>query len=350
MTSKKALLAATTILAALSAPAFAEVDLPWFEAQTEDMTAEGAYQKDGPWTVALVFPDLSNSWRVQAVEEARIAAANNDNIKEFIVTNYQEDVSVMVSDMEDMVARGVDAIMVHTGQIGLLGEVVKSANEKNIPVINLGQIDSDIDYPVQMGAGGASYGRIGGEWLVEQLGGEGEIWALRGIAGHSEDVTRYQGMQEAISASNLAVTREDYGTWSYESSKPLCESWVLSGDLPDAIWSAGADMTRACVDVFEELGVPLIPMTGEGNNGYLRQWNDRGFESVAAPFLPSMFAVGLDAVEELLNGGSLHRVYWAEPEAITNDNLAEYYHPNANDNLWVPTTLTDEDIARLFPR
>jgi len=350
MTLMKTLLTATTFLVGLSAPVFAEADLSWFEAQTENMTAEGAYQKEGPWTVALVFPDLSNSWRVQAVEEARIAAANNPKIKDLIVTNYRDDVSVMVSDMEDMIARGVDAIMVHTGQVGLLDEAVKTANERGIPVINFGQIDAEIDYPVQMWAGGETYGRIGGEWLVKTLGGEGEVWALRGLAGHSEDVARFTGLSASFKGTSIKITREDYGGWSYEGSKPLCESWILSGNLPDAIWSGGADMTRACVDVFVELGVPIIPMTGEGNNGLLRQWNEQGFDAVGAPFPPSMFAIGLNAVEELLSGGRLNRVYWADPEPITNDNLGEYFHAEANDNLWVPTTLSDKDISRLFPR
>jgi ribose transport system substrate-binding protein len=350
MTRPQTLLAAGALALSLATPAMADPDLSWFAPQTEAMTAPGAYQKDGPWTVALVFPDLSNSWRVQAVEEARLAAAANDRIAELIVTNYREDVSVMVSDMEDMIARGVDAIMVHTGQVGLLGEAVKSAEARGIPVINFGQIDPQIDYPVQMWAGGESYGRTGGAWLAETLGGAGEVWALRGVAGHSEDVARFTGMQEALAGTEIAITREDYGAWSYEGAKPLCESWVLSGDLPDAIWSSGADMTRACVDVFDELGVPIIPMTGEGSNGLLRQWHEQGFDSVAASFPPSMFAVGLNAVEALLSGETLARVYWAEPEPITGANLAEYYHDGANDNLWVPTTLSDADIARLFPR
>ncbi|MCV2894652.1 substrate-binding domain-containing protein [Lentibacter sp. XHP0401] len=350
MTKLKQLLTATTALAFAGGVALAEPDLLWFEAQGDAMTEAGAFKKDGPWTVALVFPDLSNSWRVQAVEEARSAAAADERFEDLIVTNYQEDVSVMISDVEDMLARGVDAIMIHTGQIGLLNEQVEKAKELGIPVINFGQIDPDIDYASQMWAGGESYGRTGGEWLVEKLPDGGEVWALRGIAGHSEDVARYNGMSAAIDGAGIEVTREDYGAWSYEGSKPLCESWVLSGDLPDAIWSGGADMTRACLDVFAELGIEPILMTGEGNNGLMRQWSEMGLDSMAASFPPSMFAVGLNGVAELLDGGQLAKSYWAEPEAITNDNLAEYYHPEANDNLWVPTTLTSEQISELFPR
>ena len=95
---KKALLATATaglmINTALAAP-----DLLWFQSQSDDSTEAGTYTKEGPWTVALVFPDLSNSWRVQAVEEARVTAEADTRIAELIVTNYQEDVSVMISDM-----------------------------------------------------------------------------------------------------------------------------------------------------------------------------------------------------------------------------------------------------------
>lgn len=341
---------AATATLLMTMPVHAEApDLLWFEATTDAATEAGAYTREGPWTVALVFPDLSNSWRVQAVEEVRAAAAADPRIAELIVTNYRDDVAVMVSDMEDMIARDVDAIIIHTGQAGLIGSQVDAANAKGIPVINFGDMDDEIAYPVQMWTGGAVYGKVGGEWLRETLGGEGRIWALRGLAGHSEDNARYEGMMAEIDGTNIEIVREDFGQWSYEGSKAICESWVLSGDIADAIWSAGADMTRACIDVFSELGMEMIPMTGEGNNGFLRQWNDLELDSVAASFPTSMFGVGLNAAAGLLEGESLNTRYWASPEPITNDNLAEYYVEGANSNLWVPTTLSQERILELFP-
>lgn len=337
-----------TLLSAVSVQAEAP-DLLWFEPTTDAMTEAGSFTKEGPWTFALVFPDLSNSWRVQAVEEVRAAAAADPRIEELIVTNYRDDVSVMVSDMEDMIARDVDAIIIHTGQAGLIGEQVDAANAKGIPVINFGDMDDEIAYPVQMWTGGAAYGKVGGEWLREKMGGEGRLWVLRGLAGHSEDNARYDGLMAEIGDTNIEIVREDFGLWSYEGSKSICESWVLSGDVADALWSAGADMTRACVDVFTELGLDIIPMTGEGNNGFLRQWNDLGFDSVAASFPTSMFGVGLNAAAALLEGEALNARYWASPEPITNDNLGEYFVEGANSNLWVPTTLSEERILELFP-
>ena len=50
----------------------------------------------------------------------------------------------------------------------------------------------------------------------------------------------------------------------------LRKSRRASGQPVDGIWFSGADMTRACFDVFKEIGKPLVPMTGEANNGFLR--------------------------------------------------------------------------------
>ena len=348
---KKLATAAALATLVASSPAVAEQpDLKWFSPTTDAKTTSGTYTKDGPWTIALVFPDLSNSWRVQAVEEVRSAAAADPRIKELIVTNFKEDVSLMISDMEDMISRGVDAIIIHPSQAGLIGDQVEAANAKGIPVINFGQMDDEVSYPVQMWTGGAAFGAVGGAWLRETLGGKGRIWALRGLTGHGEEQARYEGMLAELKGTEIEIVREDFGQWSYEGAKPVCESWALSGDIADAVWSSGADMTRACVDVFLELGLPLIPMTGEGNNGFLRQWHDNGLQSVAASFPPSMFAVGLNVAAALLEGESLNQRYWASPAPITNENLNEFYVATANDNLWVPTTLPDARINELFPR
>ena len=105
---------------------------------------------------------------------------------------------------------------------------------------------------VSVYGGGEAFGRTGGEFLRQKLHGKGTIWVFRGIAGVGEEISRYNGLSEALKGSDIKIGAEVYGDWNYAKGKQLCENLVASGQPVDGIWFSGADMTRACFDVFKE--------------------------------------------------------------------------------------------------
>ena len=72
-----------------------------------------AMAKDGPYVIGLSNFSLGNSWRVQMVEEAKFAAAQQkDLVKQLIVTEAEGDISKQISDIEDLISKKVDAILI----------------------------------------------------------------------------------------------------------------------------------------------------------------------------------------------------------------------------------------------
>ena len=109
-------------------------------------------------------------------------------------------------------------------------------------------------------------------------------------------------------------------------------------------------MTRACIDVFKEAGKPLVPMTGEANNGFLRAWTESKIEAVAPIFPPGLGPAVLRAAVALLEGRSLHKTYYSSPAPIDNTNLKSYYRPDLNNSFWVTSTLPEAEIQKMFKR
>src|SRR6056297_1064037 len=70
--------------------------------------------QEGPFVIGLSNFSLGNSWRVQMVEEARYAASEiyGDLVEELIVTEAEDDISKQISDIEDLIVRQVDAILI----------------------------------------------------------------------------------------------------------------------------------------------------------------------------------------------------------------------------------------------
>ena len=98
-------------------------------------------------------------------------------------------------------------------------------------------------------------------------------------------------------------------------------------------------MTRACFDVFKEIGKPLVPMTGEANNGFLRAWKAAGADSIGPIFSPGLATSMVHAATALLEGKPLYTAYYSDPKPITAANFDQYYRPDLNDAFWFPSTL-----------
>lgn len=317
---------------------------------TQEMTKPGEFQKDGPWTIGMSFPGLGNTWIVQMVQETTYTAAKNDKIEEFIFTEAGWAPAKQVADLEDLIARKVDAIIVAPMAPATVKKQVDAAIAEGILVTTYGSSEGVLNSAVEINLGGKAFGRVGGDWLKQKLDGKGTIWAFRGIAGANEETLRYEGLMEALEGTEIKIGAEVFGDWNYTKGKQLCENLVLSGQPVDAIWFSGADMTRACIDVFNDVGKPLVPMTGEGNNGFLRIWADTGLDSVAPIYTPGIGPALVRATVALLEGETLYKSYYSDPEPISNDTLKDFYRPELNDAFWVTSTLPEDEILKNFKR
>jgi ribose transport system substrate-binding protein len=317
---------------------------------SKEQTKPNEFKKPGPWRIGVSFGGVGNTWIVQMIQEMKHAAAQDKNIGEFIFVEANWQASKQVADVEDLLAKKVDAIIIGPISSAIGAPLAEKAAKSGIPVIVFGAFGKAMPSTVEMMGAGEVFGRQGGEYLRKELNGKGNIWAFRGVAGVEEDQLRYNGFRKAIEGSNIKISQEVFGDWNYAKSKQLCENLVLSGNSPDGIWFSGAEMTRACIDVFKESGRALVPMTGEGNNGFLRVWKSTGVKSVAPQFTPGLGAAVVRASAALLAGKPLYRAYFSSPPPITQADLDKFYRPDLSDAYWMPSTLPEATLKQTFRR
>ena len=310
------------------------------------------YKKAGPWVIGFSWPGVGNTWIVQTIQELKYAGNHDPDVKEFRFSEANWQPAKQVSDIEDLLAHKVDALIIAPIAPELVKSQVQAATAAGVPVIMYLSAGAPTpDATVAIYAGGAAFGKTGGEFLKSKLNGKGVIWAFRGIAGSAEETARYNGLVEALKGSDIKIGAEVYGDWNYAKAKQLCENLVASGQPVDGIWFSGADMTRACFDVFKEIGKPLVPMTGEANNGFLRAWKAAGADSVGPIYTPGLGTAAVRAAIALLKGDTVHKAYLSDPQPpITAANFDKYYRPELNDAYWFPSTLPEDLIKQTFKR
>ncbi len=319
-------------------------------AKSDQVVPADKFKKEAPWVIGMSWPGTGNTWIVQTIQEINYAAAQNPSIKEFRFVDAGWQPAKQVSDIEDLLTNKVDALLVLPIADDLVKAQVDAAVKAGIPVVVFAKLQNLPGATVNVYGGGEPFGRAGGEFLKDRLGGKGTIWAFRGIAGSGEETARYNGFREAIDGTDIKIGAEVFGDWNYPKAKQLCENLVATGQPVDGIWFSGADMTRACFDVFNELGSPLVPMTGEANNGFLRAWKEAGADSVGPIFTPGLGPAILRAAVALLEGKEVNRYYYSDPQPITAENFDDYYRPELNDAYWFPSTLPADEIEKSFKR
>jgi len=309
----------------------------------------GTYAKEGPWKIGFSIWGFGNTWMIQMAEEARHAASENGTIEEFIFTNADSNPTKQIADIEDLIAQGVDALVIAPVSLSAVSPIIDKAHELGIPtVVHSTAVDTD-NYTVDIQGDPHHFGKVMGDFLVEELGGEGNIWVLRGQAGVSEDLFRYEGLQMALEGQDgITISSEQHGDWAYDKGKQVCESLALSDPNPSGIWSSGAAMTHACMDVFTELGLPIPPISGEGNNGFFKVWKASGAKSMAAVFPPAQGAAAVRAAAALLAGEEIYHRYVGQPDPILQADMDQYLREDLNENLWFPSSLPEEKLQEIY--
>lgn len=349
----KSILAVALATTMLCAPSYAE-DVFLLDGVTaregDNPTVEaGKFKKEGPWVIGMsAFGVNANTWTVQVAHETEAAAAKDDRISKFILLDAQFDQKKQIADIEDLIAQNVDAIIVQPVTSTSADASIAKAIAAGIPVVlHTGRIESDA-FTTEIQGGAEHFGKVMGDFLVKELGGEGNIWVLRGLAGHPEDTNRYNGLRQSLEGTKVNILAEEHGDWQYDKSKKLCETLYLNNPEVDGIWSSGADMTRACVDVFKQFGAEIPPISGEGNNGFFGQWIKDGFKSISAEYSPAQGSAGVRAAVALLEGKEMKKHYDYNPEGWDVEKVKQYYRDDLSANVWWPSELSEEKLKELY--
>jgi len=298
---------------------------------------------------------VGNSWRAQMEAEFKARAeylVEEGVIKTYYMTNSNGDIAQQITDMRALIAKGCHAIIITAASPDALSPVCEEAMKAGIVVISFDNYVTTENITAKVGIDEVEFGRCGAQWLVDQLGGKGRIILLNGIAGASVDAMRNQGAMSVFAKyPGIQALGEAHGGWDYAGAKHAVEDFLTVHPHIDGVWSQGGAMTQAALDAFTAAHRPLVPMSGEANNGLLKAWKKNlanGFNSIAPCSPTSMSAVALDTAVKALDGKLVRLHTIISLPVITSDTLDDYVRMDLPDSFWNYTILTAKQINDLY--
>ena len=311
-------------------------------------------KKDG-YVVALCNSSLANTWRVQMQEEWEQEAKKlkeEGTVSDYIITNADGDITQQISDMEDLITKKVDLICISAASPTALAPVVEEAMDEGITVC---VFDNDVDTDncsMKLTLNNVEFAEACAEYVCETLGGKGKVIVLQGTSGTAVGDDRETGLQNVLKKyPDIEVIAEEWCDFDYAKAKSSMESLLSANSDIDGVISLGGAMTLAAIDAYEAAGRPLVPMSGEGQNGFLKVWANKmseGFETVA-PVSPT--CTGSESLRQgikILNGEKVEFEQYIDMPIVTKDNLSEYLREDLSDNYWPPCELPEEQLQKLY--
>jgi len=309
-------------------------------------------KKEGPYRIALVNGFVGNLWRIQMIQTAKAFAEQpgiKDKIKEFKIISTGTDAAAQLGTIEDFINQGYDAIVTIAVSPEGFDRVIKLADRNGVVIVPFDNI-LDTDAVMMVNEDQHAMGVMSAEFLLKELGDvkTGKVLEVRGVPGNSVDRDRHIGFREVMEkqAPNLEVV-EVVGNWDDATSqKVVADALAVHGKFVAAFTQGGS---TGLVHAFLDAGHPMVPMAGEGENGfrkYIAQYKDKGLKGLSYGQSPGLVAISMKAALSALEGNPMPQLI-SVPIPVADYNTLEdgkNYWSNLTDNFFTPNEFPPCDV------
>jgi ribose transport system substrate-binding protein len=260
-----------------------------------------AMAQDQMYTIGISNTVQGNGWREEMICAMKAQALDSGMVESLNIAHRNTDAAGQLEDIRNLIQAGVDAIVLNPANPEGINDAIKEATDAGIVVVAVDQAVTEPSAYV-ISNNQEEYAYLGAKWLFEQLGGEGDVVYMRGAAGASADDDRHRGFQRALEEQpGINVVQEVFTGWQQDQGKQQILDLIASGIPFDGVWTSGID--NVIVDAMVESEVPLVPVVGADNAGFVGQLvNVEGLEGAAVTNPGSIGGAGVALALQILQG------------------------------------------------
>ena len=297
---KKFLAILLTLAMALSLAACGSKEEAPAETPAETPAEESAYK------VALIQQHQTNAFQI-AVTEGAQAKADELGV-ELTILSADQDAATQISQIEQCVTEGFDAILFEPVDPDGLRDAAKAAADAGVVVINIVSFCTDWE---EAGIAAVSCGNNikAGEnemqHVADLLGGKGNVAILTGPSAVTDALDRLTGYENILAnyPEMVQVVAPADCQWDTAQAQATVESWLSAYDLDAIVCQNDGMAVGAGNAAGADSGIVITGLDGTPD-GY-EAIKDGRMTGTVAQDGGAMAANGLAAAVTLLEGGSL---------------------------------------------
>jgi ribose transport system substrate-binding protein len=306
----------------------------------------GTKPEDAKFLVGFANSSVEHPWRI-AIQNAILREAEKYDDIAIITTEAGEDPVRQVNNVEDMLARGIDLLLVCT----VAGEPFKPAVEMmkkaGLPLVPVDRAIVGDDYACYIEQSNLDIGRKAADWIAEQMikkYGEprGKIVELQGVPGNIPAEHRRIGFHEQVAAKwpMLEIVAAQPTDYTRADALTVMENIIQGQKLIDAVYTHEDEIAFGAIDALKEARrLEGVIITGNGGSDRALQSIKKGEMTACFTYSPIDFGlVGMQMAAKILKGETVPKIVKLEGDIITLENVDTYIQQlESNGEVYVST-------------
>jgi ribose transport system substrate-binding protein len=254
----------------------------------------------------------------------------------------QNQAAKQVRDIEDLVTRKVDLIIIATWFAEAITPAVREVNRAGIPIVVLSSdLVGGVDYTTHIWTDSLETGREVGRAVVKALGGKGRVVQIEGKPGSVVNQQRGRGFREVLEREkDVKIVAHAIANYERVQALKAMEDILQAHPKIDAVYAHNDDMALGIMQAFREAG----------RKGEARIYGVDGIQVEALQaildgemtaswlYLP-LGSEGIELAVRILSGKTLPRQILLPSPMITRNNVLEFYDAGARKRKVAPVTL-----------
>lgn len=281
-------------------------------------------------------PAAGHGWMSAITQAAQEQGEELEDV-DLRISEGDNDVNLQISQIEQFINDGVDAIVVLPFDGAALTEVAIDAMEAGIPVVNVDREFSS-EFAARTTILGDNYGMgvSAGEYICERLDGDSDavVAEVAGIDSLPLTQDRSAGFEDALADCGLEVDHRVDGGFSVSEGESAAANLLQAAPEIDALWNHDDDQGVGVLAAIENAGRDEFFMVGgAGSANMMREIQDEESVVEATVIYPSTQAAdGIRLARLLAQGRAMGDLVQLEvpreiqlyAPVVTADNVDQY--------------------------
>ena len=289
-------------------------------------------QESGPEKIKIgyVINFMSHEW-YQNISKSAYARAKEIDV-DLIVADANLDVAAQVSKAENLLAQGVDVLILSPVDAKAMGPIVRQAREAGVNVFTESNPVPEAD--TYVGINNYTGGFKAGQWFVEYAAAKGiepRILVI-GLPNFEDCRQRVDGFKDALEDSDIdyKIVQEVDGQGLKEKAFKVAQDALTANPKINTIYGINDDSTTGGMSAYKAAGLDEEVLTAigfgfEGTVGQTALTGDTPYRAALAMFPNFVGATLVDAAMKLAKGEVLPAHYETPTVVVTRDNIDRFY-------------------------
>ena len=243
------------------------------------------------------------------------------------------------SDIEDMMVKGVDGLVILATESAPITPIAKKAHEKGIFIVNVDRGFLEPVADIFLEGDNKAFGRKSAQFIAEKMKGKGNLVILTGIP-CTVDSDRVNAAKEVFAGyPDIKILGQQPAMWNREKGLTVMENFLTKFPKIDAVWAQDDDILLGAAQAIKEAGrdKEMWIFGGAGMKDVVKMVMDKSpFVPADITYPPSMIAAGIHECVSALRDGNRDKIMEFMPrhlmmdvELITPENAKRFYFPES---------------------